>query len=206
MEELIYKYFPELTPIQKDRMAQLYPLYNSWNEKINLISRKDIENLYLHHVLHSLSIAKFISFPAGSSVLDVGTGGGFPGIPLAILFPQTRFYLCDSILKKINVVNDISAKLELANVHAKCARAEHIDGVFDYVVSRAVTELGIFLPWVWGKVDKGVIYLKGGDVTKEIANAVKAVKTAPANFSKTKISTLFKEDWFEEKSIIFVER
>ena len=206
MEELIYKYFPELTPIQKERVAQLYPLYKNWNEKINLISRKDIENLYLHHILHSLSVAKFISFPAGTSVLDVGTGGGFPGIPLAILFPDVRFCLCDSILKKITVVNDIAAQLNLDNVITERSRAEDIERRFDYVVSRAVTELSTFLPWVWKKVDKGVIYLKGGEVANEIITAAQAVKTDVKNFSKIEISKWFEEDWFKQKSIIFVKR
>jgi len=206
MEELIFKYFPELTLTQRERIALLYPLYSSWNEKINLISRKDIGNLYLHHILHSLSIAKFISFPADSSVLDVGTGGGFPGIPLAILFPDVQFCLCDSILKKMTVVNDIATQLNLDNVHTERSRAEEIDGRFDYVVSRAVTELGIFLPWVWKKVDKGVIYLKGGYLAEEIATAAKALKIEMANFSKIEISRWFEEDWFKEKSIIFVKR
>ena len=206
MEELIYRYFPELTLKQKEQIKMLYPLYKEWNEKINLISRKDIDELYLHHVLHSLSIAKFISFPAGTTVLDVGTGGGFPGIPLAILFPETRFCLCDSILKKINVVNDISSKLGLNNIRTERSRAEDIDGHFDYVVSRAVTELQLFLPWVWRKVDKGIIYLKGGELAEEIANAAKAVKTEMNNISKTEITTWFTEEWFAGKSIIFVKR
>ena len=206
MEELIYKYFPELTPIQKWQIEQLYPFYKEWNEKINLISRKDIEQLYLHHVLHSLAIAKFISLPAGATILDVGTGGGFPGIPLAILFPETRFCLCDSILKKINVVNDISTRLELSNVRTERARAEEIDGRFDYVVSRAVTELQIFLPWVWKKVDKGIIYLKGGNLAEEITQAARVVKADIKNISKVEISSLFEEEWFKEKSIIFVKR
>ena len=206
MEELIYRYFPELTLKQKEQIKMLYPLYKEWNEKINLISRKDIDELYLHHVLHSLSIAKFISFPAGTTVLDVGTGGGFPGIPLAILFPETRFCLCDSILKKINVVNDISSKLGLNNIRTERSRAEDIDGRFDYVVSRAVTELQLFLPWVWRKVDKGIIYLKGGELAEEIANAAKAVRTEMNNISKTEITTWFTEEWFAGKSIIFVKR
>ena len=206
MEKLIYKYFPELTPTQRWQTEQLYPLYKKWNEKINLVSRKDIEQLYLHHVLHSLAIAKFISFPAGATILDVGTGGGFPGIPLAIVFPESRFCLCDSILKKINVVNEISARLGLSNVHTERARAEEIGGKFDYVVSRAVTELQLFLPWIWKKVDKGVIYLKGGNLAEEMAQAAKAVKTDMKNISKTEISSLFKEEWFKEKSIIFVKR
>ena len=206
MEDLIYKYFPELTPAQKERIAQLYPLYSYWNERINLISRKDIENLYLHHILHSLSIAKLISFPAGSAVLDVGTGGGFPGIPLAILFPDVRFCLCDSILKKISVVNDIATRLGLDNVRTERSRVEEMEGRFDYIVSRAVTELGTFLPWIWNKVDIGVVYLKGGELASEIAAAAKAVKTEAKNFSKTEISLFFKEEWFKDKSIIFVKR
>ena len=206
MEELIYKYFPLLTDKQKEQIKMLHPLYKEWNEKINLISRKDIDQLYLHHVLHSLAIAKFISFSDKVTVLDVGTGGGFPGIPLAIMFPEVNFCLCDSILKKINVVTDISKRLGLSNVRTERARAEDIEGKFDYVVSRAVTELQIFLPWVWKKVEKGVIYLKGGDLAEEMANAAKSVKTDLKNISKTEIFNIFNEEWFKEKSIIFVKR
>ena len=157
MENLIYTYFPDLTETQKRQMSALFPLYSEWNAKINVISRKDIDNLYLHHVLHSLAIAMLIKFPAGSKVLDVGTGGGFPGIPLAILFPDVSFYLCDSTLKKINVVKEVSASLGLKNVRAAQVRAEEIDEKFDFVVSRAVTELKNFLPWIWSSLSSGKI-------------------------------------------------
>lgn len=214
MEELIFKYFPKLNQLQREKIRSLGPLYRDWNQKINVISRKDIDNLYLHHVLHSLSIAKLIDFPAGAKVLDVGTGGGFPGIPLAILFPECHFYLCDSILKKIGVVNEIKETLALKNVYANQIRAEEIDDSFDYVVSRAVTDLSTFLPWVWRKIKlsnpegphRGVIYLKGGSVNEEISLAAEKMKIKMGCFSKTEINTWFEESWFEEKSVIFIKR
>ncbi|MHC1778964.1 MAG: 16S rRNA (guanine(527)-N(7))-methyltransferase RsmG [Bacteroidales bacterium] len=214
MEELIYKYFPELTPEQKQQISMLLPLYREWNQKINLISRKDIENLYLHHVLHSLAIAKRCSFPDNSYILDVGTGGGFPGIPLAIMFPKCRFHLCDSIGKKITVVAEVASALSLKNVTAQKVRAEEIDDDFDFVVSRAVTDLSQFLPWVWkkirvgkiGKQERGVLYLKGGSVNDEMVAAARRLNLKMDSFSKTEISNWFDEPWFEEKSVIFVKR
>lgn len=214
MEELIYKYFPELTPEQKRQISMLLPLYREWNQKINLISRKDIENLYLHHVLHSLAIAKRCRFPDKSHILDVGTGGGFPGIPLAILYPGCRFYLCDSIGKKIGVVKSVADALSLKNVRAEKQRAEEIDESFDFVVSRAVTELTQFLPWVWNKIrpgkienqERGVLYLKGGEMNDEMVAAAKRLNLKMDCFSKTEISDWFEEAWFEEKSVIFVKR
>lgn len=214
MEELIYKYFPELNPQQKQQFSMLLPLYREWNGKINLISRKDIDNLYLHHVLHSLAIAKRCTFPQNSHILDVGTGGGFPGIPLAILFPESRFYLCDSIGKKILVVQAVADALSLNNVRAEKVRAEEIDESFDFVVSRAVTDLSRFLPWVWKKVkpgkienqERGVLYLKGGSVNDEMAAAAKEMRLRMDCFSKTEISNWFEEPWFEEKSVIFIKR
>jgi 16S rRNA (guanine527-N7)-methyltransferase len=173
---LIQQYFKNLSEKQIKQFDQLYDLYSFWNAQINVISRKDIEELYERHILHSLGIAKFISFKPGEKVLDVGTGGGFPGIPLAILFPETQFHLVDSIGKKIKVVTEVASALGLDNVKASHSRAEQIEGKFDFVVSRAVTRLIEFYPWVQGKFNKdsknaianGILYLKGGDLTEEI--------------------------------------
>jgi len=213
MEELVYKYFPKIGKEQKEKIAALGPLYREWNQKINVISRKDIDNLYLHHVLHSLAIAKHTTFRNNSTILDVGTGGGFPGIPLAILFPECNFYLCDSINKKIKVVNAVKEALGLKNVIAKQIRAQEIDQNFDFVVSRAVTDLSTFLPWVWKKtkpsgkeLPRGILYLKGGVVNEEIATAAQNMNINFNRFSKTEIQTWFEEKWFQEKSIIFIKR
>ena len=165
--DLILKHFPELSDVQKQQFKALQGLYEDWNLKINVISRKDIQSLYLKHVLHSLAIAKIISFEPGSSVLDVGTGGGFPGIPLAIVFPQTTFHLVDSIQKKIKVVSSISDALALENVSAEHCRAEQIDALYDFVVSRAVTSMPSFVKWVRKNIKKksehslknGILYL-----------------------------------------------
>ena len=165
--ELIEHYFPNLSERQKQQIDQLLPLYSTWNEKINVISRKDIDNFYERHVLHSLAIAKVISFEAGDTVLDIGTGGGFPGIPLAILFPQTQFILVDSIGKKITVVAEIAKALELKNVHAKVDRAEHIRQPVDYIVTRAVARMEDLLRWSKNKHPKKIIALKGGDLKEE---------------------------------------
>ena len=177
--EILKKYFPEITAGQQQQFARLQELYTLWNSQINVISRKDIDLLYERHVLHSLGIAKVMAFLPGENVLDVGTGGGFPGIPLAILFPETNFHLVDSIGKKIKVVNEVAAALGLKNVRGTHARAEEIKEQFDFVVSRAVTQLKDFYPWVKGKFRKqsnnklpnGILYLKGGDLTQEIADA-----------------------------------
>jgi 16S rRNA (guanine527-N7)-methyltransferase len=168
--DLILKYFPDITPAQQEQFARLQELYTFWNNQINVVSRKDIDLLYERHVLHSLGIAKVMPFLPGESVLDVGTGGGFPGIPLAILFPETSFHLVDSIGKKIKVVNEVAAALGLKNVKGTHARAEEIKEKFDFVVSRAVTQLKDFYPWVREKFSKattnklasGILYLKGG--------------------------------------------
>lgn len=173
--EMIRLFFPNLSPLQQQQYAMMLPLYKEWNAQINVISRKDIDNLYLHHVLHSLAIAKVLGFAPGSHVLDVGTGGGFPGIPLAVMFPQVQFDLVDSIGKKIKVVEAVAQALELKNVHARQCRAETMERSYDFIVSRAVTRLPEFYGWVSGKIKKpqknvlpnGILYLKGGDVSEE---------------------------------------
>lgn len=202
---LVKKYFPEITEQQESQFNQLLPLYKEWNEKINVVSRKDIENLMLHHVLHSLAIAKFLPFRPGTEVLDVGTGGGFPGIPLAILFPETQFLLVDSIGKKIKVVEGIAEALGLSNVQAKHMRAEDVDQDFEFIVSRAVTRLTPFYYWVKNKISpnhfhtqrNGLLLLKGGELTEEIAELGKKVKV-------TELTSYFKEDFFDTKKLVYV--
>ncbi len=201
MEEIL-KQFPDLTEIQIAQFEKLEALYNDWNSKINVISRKDIDELYTKHVLHSLAIAKIQKFEPGTFVLDVGTGGGFPGIPLAILFPETRFYLIDVILKKINVVNAVVEGLELKNVKAEQLRAENVKGDFDFIVSRAVTNMPDFVSWIKDKIKKvnkhelknGILYLKGGDLTDELALFPKA--------TQYNISEFFKDEFFETKKVV----
>ena len=200
--EFIQKYFPELTEVQISQFQQLEALYHDWNSKINVISRKDIESLYLRHVLHSLSIAKLIEFNTGSEILDVGTGGGFPGIPLAILFPETRFYLIDVILKKINVVKAVAESLDLKNVKAEQIRAENVKGDFDFIVSRAVTNMPDFVSWIKDKIKKqqkhelknGILYLKGGDLTEELASFPNATEYSIFDF--------FDDEFFETKKVV----
>ena len=202
--EIILKYFPNLSVIQKEQFSKLQGLYEQWNVKINLISRKDIENLYLKHVLHSLAIAKVIDFADGTKILDVGTGGGFPGIPLAILFPNVDFLLVDSIGKKINVVREIADKIGIKNLQAEHNRAEQVVGKFDFVVSRAVTKMKVFQQWVRQKIsskrknilNNGIIYLKGGDLTDEL----KGIKNA----NIYEITKYFEEDFFETKKIVYI--
>jgi len=198
----ILNYFPDLTDIQKEQFAKLDFLYHDWNAKINVISRKDIDELYTKHVLHSLGIAKIIPFEPGTYVLDVGTGGGFPGIPLAILFPETRFYLIDVIAKKIKVVQAVAEALELKNVKAEQKRAELVKGDFDFIVSRAVTNMPDFVSWVKDKIKKkskhklknGILYLKGGDLTEELKGFPKATEYNLADF--------FEDEFFETKKVV----
>jgi 16S rRNA (guanine527-N7)-methyltransferase len=201
--DIILKYFPKLTELQISQFKQMYPLYEEWNSKINLISRKDFTSLYEKHILHSLSIAKFIRFVPGTKVLDVGTGGGFPGIPLAVLFPEVEFHLVDSIGKKIKVVNDVSASLGLLNVTAEQKRAEELQSKYDFVVSRAVTQLPEFVLWVRkniaskqkNAIPNGILYLKGGNVDGEIHTFRK--KAYVQN-----LSSWFDEEFFETKKLI----
>lgn len=203
--DLILKYFPKLTERQKEQFAALLPLYEDWNSKINVISRKDMANFYEHHVLHSLAIAKVQPFKTMADILDVGTGGGFPGVPLAIMFPDANFYLIDSIGKKIKVVQDVVAQLDLTNCRAEQIRAEQVEGDFDFIISRAVTTLSEFTGWVRGKVSdahyhqlrNGIIYLKGGDLTEVLVPFKKKVRTWD-------ISDFFEEEYFETKKVIYL--
>jgi len=202
---LIQKYFKDLSKEQIAQFDQLYDLYSFWNAQINVISRKDIEELYERHILHSLGIAKFCTFKAGEKVLDVGTGGGFPGIPLAILFPETQFHLVDSIGKKIKVVAEVAAALGLTNVKASHLRAEQVTDKYDFVVSRAVTRLIDFYPWVKGKFNKdsknaianGILYLKGGELAEEIKESNLKAELYP-------LSAYFEEEFFETKYVVYI--
>jgi len=204
--DIITHYFPDLTEQQQNQFDQLFDLYTYWNNQINVISRKDIDLLYERHILHSLGITKIISFLPGEQVLDVGTGGGFPGIPLAILFPETQFHLVDSIGKKIKVVQEVASALGLQNVKASHARAEQIPGKFDFVVSRAVTQLKDFYPWIKDKFSKtskntlpnGILYLKGGDLTQEIAESGLKVR-------QFHLKDYFSEEFFETKQVIYIK-
>ena len=200
--ETIHKYFTNLNPQQQEQLQELSSLYNYWNQQINVISRTDMEHFYTRHVLHSLGIAKVLPFMPESKILDVGTGGGFPGIPLAILFPQVQFTLVDSIGKKVKVVKAVAEALSLNNVKAFHQRAEDTSGTFDFVVSRAVTRMERFVPWVEHKICKqqkhalknGILYLKGGDLTEELS-PYPAAKLYP-------LSSFFKEDFFETKQVV----
>ncbi len=210
---LIFRFFPCLSDSQKAQFAALQLLYSDWNRAINVISRKDIEHLYLRHVLHSLSLACLPGHPfcVGAKVLDAGTGGGFPGIPLAILFPETHFTLCDSIAKKIKVVTAISEQLGLTNVTPVTARAETLPGGFDVVVSRAVTRLGEFIHLVNNKLTpEGIILcLKGGDLTEEIREASRVCRIPETQFKLTELSGLFQnigDDFFETKKICEIKQ
>lgn len=213
---MVKEFFKDITQEQQRQFEMLTPLYEEWNSKINVVSRKDIDKLQLHHVLHSLSIAKFADmaglFAPGTKIMDVGTGGGFPGIPLAIMYPQVDFLLVDSIGKKIKVVQEVAAALGLKNVRAVKSRAEEIDEKFDFIVSRAVTDLGNFLPWVKGKYAKGIIYLKGGDLNPggalytEIENAANKCRVDKKTITFCSIEEWFKDEFFKEKSVIYIPR
>jgi len=201
---IIKKYFPQLADDQISKFDQLQNIYSDWNSKINVISRKDIEEIYTRHVLHSLAIAKVQAFLPGTIVLDVGTGGGFPGIPLAILFPEVQFHLIDSIGKKIKVVNEVVMALDLNNIKTTQARAETITAKYDFIVSRAVTKMETFVPWVKKKIAKksnhelknGILYLKGGDLEEELS--------AYINAQIFPISTYFEESFFETKKVVYL--
>lgn len=200
--ELILKYFPDLTEKQIEQFTALENLYKDWNLKINVVSRKDIDELYLRHVLHSLAIAKVINLKDGSSMMDVGTGGGFPGIPLAILFPNCQFHLVDSINKKLNVVREVVAGLNLENVKVTHTRVEEVNETYDFIVSRAVAAMPTFVRWVKGKIAKaqkndlknGIIYLKGGDLTEELKDY--------QTITTYNISDFYDEDFFETKKVV----
>lgn len=200
--DLLLKYFPNLTQLQISQFSQLQELYKDWNLKINVVSRKDIDELYLRHVLHSLGIAKVVQFKPKTKVLDVGTGGGFPGIPLAILFPETQFHLVDSIGKKIKVVNDVSEGLGLQNIKTTHGRVEEIKGTYDFIVSRAVAQMETFVFWTKGKINKkqqhpiknGILYLKGGDLSDELKKYTSA--------TIYNLPDYFAEDFFETKKVV----
>ncbi|MCL5247123.1 16S rRNA (guanine(527)-N(7))-methyltransferase RsmG [Cellulophaga sp. 20_2_10] len=202
--DIIFKYFPDLTEEQKQHFIQLEALYADWNQKINVVSRKDIDEIYLRHILHSTGIAKFQQFLPGATVLDVGTGGGFPGIPLAILFPETHFTLVDAIGKKIKVVQEVIDGLQLTNVTAKHMRVEELDTQFDFIVSRAVAAMPTFVHWIKGRIKKnsiherrnGILYLKGGDLSEELLD----YRTAEIY----NLSDYFTEDFFETKKIVYL--
>jgi 16S rRNA (guanine527-N7)-methyltransferase len=204
--QIIEKYFPDLTPTQKDRFRELQELYSFWNAQINVVSRQDVENLYEKHILHSLGIAKVQRFKPGTEILDVGTGGGFPGIPLAIMFPETQFHLVDSIGKKIKVVTEVSKALGLTNVLAEQTRAEEVPNhSYEFVVSRAVTRMKPFYEWIRAKVHRnsfhqlsnGVLYLKGGDLSEELKEFGKKHKIY-------QLSDYFEEEFFETKQVVYV--
>ncbi len=203
--ETILHYFPDLTPTQIKQFEALEKLYKFWNEQINVISRKDTENFYERHVLHSLGIAKIQTFEHGSEILDVGTGGGFPGIPLAILFPKSNFTLVDSIGKKIKVVNEVAKAINLTNIKGIHCRAEQVEGKFDFVISRAVTRMPDFIVWVKGKIKSksnherknGILYLKGGDLSDEMSSVKQKYK-------EFLLSDFYSEDFFETKKVIHV--
>lgn len=203
--ELIYKYFDGLSELQKEQFAALYSLYAEWNGKINVISRKDFDSLYLKHILHSLAIAKVCTFADGAKVLDVGCGGGFPSVPLAILFPNVHFTSVDSIRKKITVVQGVCEAVGIKNLTAVNDRVENIPEKFDFVVSRAVTDMATFVGWVWKKIERGsghgtlpngLLYLKGGDLDAELAQT-------KMSWSRYNISDYFEEEFFETKQVVY---
>lgn len=207
MIAIIEKYFPSLTEHQKEQLRALYALYADWNAKINVVSRKDFEQLYLRHVLHSLAIAKVCQFEAGARVLDVGCGGGFPSVPLAIMFPDVKFISADSIGKKITVVKGVCEGAGITNIDARHTRVEQIPERFDYVVSRAVTEMPQFVKWIWSKIDRGqrgtlpngILYLKGGDLQEELA-------ATRMKWREYQIADFFEEEFFETKKVVYTSK
>lgn len=215
-ETIVKAEFPELTAEQMEKFRQMDELYRDWNAQINVISRKDIDNFYAHHVLHSLAIASFLKRQrpqiyeslrsGGVSVLDLGTGGGFPGVPLAIMFPATQFTLCDSVGKKIIVASGVVEALNLANAKTVNARAETLPGQFDYVVSRAVTTLDNFYPWVKDRFKGSIFYLKGGDVNEEIATVMSHARLKKGSVSTWQVDTWLNDEYFEEKFVIQIEK
>ncbi|MBQ3582771.1 MAG: 16S rRNA (guanine(527)-N(7))-methyltransferase RsmG [Alistipes sp.] len=207
MIAIIEKYFPSLSEHQKEQLRALYALYADWNAKINVVSRKDFEQLYLRHVLHSLAIAKVCQFEAGARVLDVGCGGGFPSVPLAIMFPEVQFISADSIGKKITVVKGVCEGAGITNIDARHTRVEQIPERFDYVVSRAVTEMPQFVKWIWSKIDRGqrgtlpngILYLKGGDLQEELA-------ATRMKWREYQIADFFEEEFFETKKVVYTSK
>ncbi|MFT7162901.1 MAG: 16S rRNA (guanine527-N7)-methyltransferase [Bacteroidia bacterium] len=205
MIDIITKYFPELSNTQISQFERMAPLYEEWNKKINVVSRKDIHEIYTRHILHSLAIAKTLSFKPDTKILDVGTGGGFPGMPLATLFPEVSFHLVDSVGKKIKVVNEISSSLGLKNIQATHIRAEAVNEKYDFVVSRAVTKLKPFYAWVKNKFNKvsnneiknGILYLKGGDLQEEL-------QESKLRYKISNISEYFEEEFFQTKKVVYV--
>ncbi|MBQ6581765.1 MAG: 16S rRNA (guanine(527)-N(7))-methyltransferase RsmG [Alistipes sp.] len=204
---IIEKYFPSLTEHQKEQFRALYALYADWNAKINVVSRKDFEQLYLRHVLHSLAIAKVCQFEAGAKVLDVGCGGGFPSVPLAIMFPEVQFISADSIGKKITVVKGVCEGAGITNIDARHTRVEQIPEKFDYVISRAVTEMPQFVKWIWSKIERGqrgtlpngILYLKGGDLTEELS-------ATRMKWTEYQIANFFEEEFFETKKVVYTSK
>lgn len=207
MIAIIEKYFPSLSEHQKEQFGALYDLYADWNAKINVVSRKDFEQLYLRHVLHSLAIAKVCQFEAGAKVLDVGCGGGFPSVPLAIMFPDAQFVSADSIGKKITVVKGVCEGAGITNIDARHTRVEQIPEKFDYVISRAVTEMPQFVKWIWSKIERGqkgtlpngILYLKGGDLTEELS-------ATRMKWTEYQIADFFEEEFFETKKVVYTSK
>ena len=205
--DLIVKYFPDITEHQKQQYNKLGALYEEWNARINVVSRKDMEHLYTRHILHSLAIAKVCQFEAGARVVDIGCGGGFPSVPLAIMFPEVEFVGCDSIAKKIRVVEGIKEGAGIKNLTARNCRAEQLGEKFDYVVSRAVTEMARFMPWAWpllrkgerGTLPNGILYLKGGELAEELA-------ATRHNWDLYDIRTMFDDEFFDTKRVVYTQK